>query len=95
MSSFIIPTNPLGLLDVNEDSIDRYQVEKENAPQVGSLSEKQRKALLIGIYTYLPPSRDAKLNQLFTLEVGKRLIRGSEIVQQHNFDTLYILLRYL
>ncbi len=59
MSTFVIPPNPEGLLLVG-DPVDHYQVEKENAPHVGSLSEKQRKTLLAGWF----PTRETSVEEL-------------------------------
>jgi hypothetical protein len=44
MRDFLLPLHPEGLL--NCDALDQYQVEKENAPPISSLSEKQHSVLL-------------------------------------------------
>jgi hypothetical protein len=44
MRDFLLPVHPEGLL--NCDNLDQYQVEKENAPSVSTLPEKQHIRLL-------------------------------------------------
>jgi len=44
MRDFLLPIHPEGLL--SSESLDNYQVEKENAPRITSLSEKQQITLL-------------------------------------------------
>lgn len=47
MRDFVLPLHPEGLLSC--DDLDHYQVEKENAPPIPSLSDKQQAALLLEI----------------------------------------------
>lgn len=66
MRDFLLPTHPEGLL--NCENLDQYQVEKENAPPISSLSEKQRTGLLREIDTKLEsPTKIAEQTTFDTL----------------------------